>query len=185
LAAQVHATLRDGLGNRPFVRLGPSDCAFAITDADRAQVIDRVESLRKTIEGLMIEVKGKTVRATVSIGGVELENETDAPADALVEAALDTAFAAARRAEAAGGNRIDVLSKEVARAEPDSEAAAVLARINEAIDKQRFVLLFQPIISLRGDSDEHYEVFLRMLDEDGRHIAPNEFLRTAIQHGVA
>ena len=37
--------------------------------------------------------------------------------------------------------------------------------VNDAIENQTFVLLFQPIISLRGDSDEHYEVFLRLVDE--------------------
>jgi multidomain signaling protein FimX len=78
-----------------------------------------------------------------------------------------------------------VLTKEVAREDLDSEAGQILARINDAIDNQRFVLLFQPIISLRGDSDEHYEVFLRMQDPDGRRVSPNEFLRTAIERGVA
>jgi PAS domain S-box-containing protein len=185
IGSQIHEVLRDNLEGRPYARLGPHQYAFAVTDGDRAQVLNRVESLRKTVEGLMMEVQGKTVRVTLSVGGAELDEEGDGPADEIFEAALNTAFAAARRAETAGGNRVDVLSKEVAREEPDSEAGQILARINNAIDKQRFLLLFQPIISLRGDSDEHYEVFLRMLDVDGRHIAPNEFLRTAIEHGVA
>ena len=67
----------------------------------------------------------------------------------------------------------------------DDDATRILKQINKAIEDQSFVLLFQPIISLRGDSDEHYEVFLRMLDEDGGHIPPNTFMRTAIEHGVA
>mgnify|MGYP000184542355 CR=1 FL=1 len=46
-------------------------------------------------------------------------------------------------------------------------------------------MLFQPIISLRGDSDEHYEVFLRMSDRDGNQMVPSEFLRTAIDNNVA
>jgi multidomain signaling protein FimX len=47
------------------------------------------------------------------------------------------------------------------------------------------VLLFQPIISLRGDSDEHYEVFLRLTDEKGDRLSPDHFLKLAIDHGVA
>jgi EAL domain-containing protein (putative c-di-GMP-specific phosphodiesterase class I) len=38
---------------------------------------------------------------------------------------------------------------------------------------------------LRGDSDEHYEVFLRMINDDGDRVAPDKFLRTAIDNGVA
>ena len=62
---------------------------------------------------------------------------------------------------------------------------ALLHQITEAIDKQRFALLFQPIISLRGDSDEHYEVFLRMTNADGQRIKPGKFLQTAIDNNVA
>ena len=47
----------------------------------------------------------------------------------------------------------------------------MLKLVNDAIDNQTFVLLFQPIISLRGDSDEHYEVFLRLMDEKKRRSA--------------
>jgi EAL domain-containing protein (putative c-di-GMP-specific phosphodiesterase class I) len=156
-----------------------------VAEADRARVLERVETMRKAAAGLMMEVQEKTVRASVSVGGAELDPDDGSTAADVLEAALNTAFAAAQKASEAGGNRTDVLTKEIAREEPDSEAGQILARINEAIDNQRFLLLFQPIISLRGDSDEHYEVFLRMLDTDGRHIAPNEFLRTAIEHGVA
>jgi len=80
---------------------------------------------------------------------------------------------------------VEILSKEVAREEPNSVAGQILALINDAIDNHRFVLLFQPIISLRGDSDEHYEVFLRMHDRDDTEMVPSQFLRTAIDHGVA
>ena len=47
------------------------------------------------------------------------------------------------------------------------------------------MLLFQPIISLRGDADEHYEVFLRMVDDAGDRIEPEQFSQTAIDNNVA
>jgi EAL domain-containing protein (putative c-di-GMP-specific phosphodiesterase class I) len=83
------------------------------------------------------------------------------------------------------GNHIELPQPVTAAEAMDDEANRILTLINEAIENQKFVLLFQPIISLRGDSDEHYEVFLRMLDRDGSQLAPNEFLRTAIDNGVA
>ncbi len=185
IGTRVLEVLREQLDNRPCARLSPHQFACAVTDADRANVLERVESLRKTVEGLMTEVRAKTMRVTVSIGGTELDEEQQGSGDEVLDAALNTAFAAAVRAESAGGNRIDLLTKEVAREEPDREAGQILAQINDAIDNQRFMLLFQPIISLRGDSDEHYEVFLRMMDREGQKISPGEFLRTAIDHGVA
>lgn len=185
VADAVHRALLDALEDRPGARLGTYQYAFAVTGSERASVIEWIDSVRKRIEGLMTEIGGKTVRVTVSIGGAELDVEMDGDGGDIFDTALNTAHAATLRAETAGGNRVDLLVKEVAREDPDSESGRVLAQINEAIDNQRFMLLFQPIISLRGDSDEHYEVFLRMMDTDGRKISPNEFLRTAIEHGVA
>ncbi|MAT85287.1 MAG: ferrous iron transporter C [Gammaproteobacteria bacterium] len=185
LSASVQRALQQALDSRPCARLSAHQFAFAVTDGDRNAVLDRTESLRKTVEGMMTEVHGKTVRATLSIGGTELDEELGESGGDPIEAALNTAFAAALRAAEEGGNRVELLTKEVAREEPDSEAGQILAQINEAIDNQRFLLLFQPIISLRGDSEEHYEVFLRMMDRDGKKISPGEFLRTAIEHGVA
>ncbi len=184
-AAQIFDAFKENLQGRACARLASHQFAFAITAGGRTQVLERVEVLRKALESLAVEVSGRILKVTISIGGAELDQESDSDPEAMFEAALNAAFAAALRAETAGGARIDVLTKEVTREPYDSNAGQVLARINEAIDKQLFVLLFQPIISLRGDADEHYEVFLRMLDETGGHISPGEFLRTAIDNGVA
>ena len=62
---------------------------------------------------------------------------------------------------------------------------AWITRIRHAFENDMFSLLFQPIISLRGDSDEHYEVFLRMIDTQDNQMRPAEFLQTAIEHNVA
>jgi multidomain signaling protein FimX len=185
LSSQIFSLLAQHLAGQPCLHLSAHQFALIGCDGQRADVLAQSEAIRKAVEAALFEVDGRTLPATISIGGAELDSDSNEAAESLLEAALDAAFAAAARAEAAGGNRVDVLTKEIAREEPDSEAAKILAQINDAIDNQRFLLLFQPIISLRGDSDEHYEVFLRMLDRDGGHIAPSEFLRTAIEHGVA
>ena len=51
--------------------------------------------------------------------------------------------------------------------------------IQNALDDDRFRLLFQPIINLRGEGEEHYEAFLRMLDQDGNEVSPYDFLPPA------
>ncbi len=185
LASTVHEELQTLLTDRPCARLSHHQFAFALTDTDRATVAESAQKLRKAVEALLLEAADKTVRVTISLGGAELDTANEMAAEEILERSLNTAFAAALRAEANGGNTVDVLSKEAAREEPDSEAGKILALINDAIDNQRFVLLFQPIISLRGDADEHYEVFLRMEDRDGSQLAPARFLHTASEHGVA
>lgn len=48
--------------------------------------------------------------------------------------------------------------------------------ILNALDENRFRLLFQPIINLRGEGEEHYEAFVRMLDKDNEEVSPYDFL---------
>ncbi len=181
----LHAKLQDMLEDRPCARLSAHQFAFSLTDTDRSAVIAKAETMRKAVEALLLEASEKTIRITISIGGAELDTDGEISLDEVLEQSLNTAFATALRNEQDGGNSVEILSKEVAREEPNSEAGQILALINDAIDNERFKLLFQPIISLRGDSDEHYEVFLRMLDRDDTVMVPSQFLRTAIDHGVA
>lgn len=56
--------------------------------------------------------------------------------------------------------------------------------IQKALDGGRFKLLFQPILSLRGSTQEHYEVLMRMLDSHGNEITPDEFLDVADTIGL-
>ena len=51
--------------------------------------------------------------------------------------------------------------------------------IQQALDADKFKLLFQPIISLRGSAEEYYEVYLRMITQEGSEVSPNQFLDIA------
>lgn len=56
--------------------------------------------------------------------------------------------------------------------------------IQKALENGRFKLLFQPILSLRGSTQEHYEVLMRMIDSKGNEITPEEFLDVAERIGL-
>jgi diguanylate cyclase (GGDEF)-like protein/PAS domain S-box-containing protein len=56
--------------------------------------------------------------------------------------------------------------------------------IQKALEGGRFKLLFQPILSLRGSTQEHYEVLMRMIDSKGNEITPEEFLDVATAIGL-
>ena len=61
----------------------------------------------------------------------------------------------------------------------------VIAMLQQALENNSFKLLFQPIISLRGDKDELYEVLLRLTNPQGEEIPPSEFINAAIASGFA
>jgi predicted signal transduction protein with EAL and GGDEF domain len=78
--------------------------------------------------------------------------------------------------------------------EPDAKDQAVKVQRNDkdierllhkALENGRFKLLYQPILSLRGSTQEHYEVLVRMLDSKGDEITPDDFMETAQRIGLS
>jgi len=63
--------------------------------------------------------------------------------------------------------------------------AQVVSNLRDALTNNRFVLHYQPVISLHGDTDERYEVLVRMLDTNKKLIMPDDFLPAADRTGMA
>ncbi len=57
-------------------------------------------------------------------------------------------------------------------------------RIRQALDQNRFVTVFQPIVNLNAEPSPNYELLMRMLDADNKEIAPGIFLSSAEKAGL-
>jgi multidomain signaling protein FimX len=184
LVAQLSESLTAELGGARLGQIANHRFVIAATGTEAGGDV-LAERLRETIEAALFEVNGKTVRRTITIGAAAVGDGED------VVDSMNAAFRTMVAARAAGKRNCiqwPVATTLDAEGEPNglsAEQKRILELVNAAIDKQTFVLLFQPIISLRGDSDEHYEVFLRLVDEKGRRIPPDQFLELAIENGVA
>lgn len=179
---RIALTLQEAASGLPFTRLSRDEFAVAVQGDSREEVKDKIETFRSAVENLLLEINKKTVRPTVSFGGAELES--DGTPEACLEGAFWQLSNMREGDEQANKNRTRMAAGSE-KSQLDDEAARILQLINEAIEKQKFQLLFQPIISLRGDSEEHYEVFLRMQDRNGEVLVPHQFLKTAVDNGVA
>ncbi|MGO4744742.1 EAL domain-containing protein [Serratia quinivorans] len=60
---------------------------------------------------------------------------------------------------------------------------ALLHGVQNSLDNDGFILMAQPIVGLRGD--RYYEILLRMRDEQGQMVSPNDFLPVAHEFGLA
>ncbi|MEQ9452856.1 MAG: EAL domain-containing protein [Pseudomonadales bacterium] len=178
IGRKVWLALEEVASDYPLTRLSPHQFAIAVPADKVDEVKSFAEKVRRTVGDLILEVQDKTVRPTVTVAGqpVDEEKGTGASLDATFQHLLDT---------------LEQHTNHVAISVPDLEdnldsgnAKLILKQINDAIEKKMFVLLYQPIISLRGDNDEHYEVFLRMVDDAGEQIEPGKFLQTAIDNNV-
>jgi EAL domain-containing protein (putative c-di-GMP-specific phosphodiesterase class I) len=58
------------------------------------------------------------------------------------------------------------------------------ARLRQALAEERFLLHYQPIVSLADGRVSHHEALVRMLDEQGRVLPPAQFLPAAERFGM-
>ncbi|MDX1756478.1 MAG: EAL domain-containing protein [Marinobacter sp.] len=151
-----------------------SDDAFGLlaTPCEDKAMLDTCERLRKTIADHLFDINGRTIPLTVSIGIAAITENAPQAADMLGRG--HTASAEVRKQQGhEDGNGIVVYNP--AEAEGLGEASAAEA-IQDALDEDRFRLLYQPIINLRGEGEEHYEATVRMIDKDGEEVSPYEIL---------
>jgi len=149
---------------------------FPNTESDGLQAL--AEQIRKIFEGHIFEVEGKTVTTTVSIGVCPIVETTSD-----YKKALNHAEAACKNAAVKGNSvHIHTMADEIASLEEDKAWAQ---RIRLALKSNHFVLHFQPIVSLHGESGERYDALIRMLDKDKNLIMPSEFMEAAGNSGLA
>jgi len=61
----------------------------------------------------------------------------------------------------------------------------LIAKISQALETNSFCLYYQKIVSINSKPlVEHYEILLRMLDENGELISPNVFIPAAERYGL-
>lgn len=59
----------------------------------------------------------------------------------------------------------------------------MMSRLQRALEENRFSLMVQPIVGMRGDS--YHEILLRMNEENGEYIHPDDFLPVAHEFGLS
>ncbi|MFL1456096.1 EAL domain-containing protein [Marinobacter sp. GN3S48] len=155
-----------------LARMSDDAFCFLCQPGDEKALANQCEALCKTVEDHLFDINGRTVQLTLSIGVAAItENSPKAP-DVLGRA--HTASAELRKKQGhAQGNGVLVYNPADYEALDDNNSAEA---IQKALDENRFRLLFQPIINLRGEGEEHYEAFVRMLDKDGEEVSPYDFL---------
>ena len=175
LAGQLRG--RDTLG-----RLGGDEFAVLLENCPLTKARKVAEILIDVIREYRFIRDQKTYRVGVSIGIVPITADSSSRAQLMHDA--DQACYAAKDL---GRGRAYVHS--AAEVEMSHQVGEKLQRkdIHEALSSESFVLLYQPIVALDPEQTRLHtraEVLLRMLDEDGRVIAPGAFLPAASRFGL-
>ena len=170
LAQLLQAEVSDG---DTLARLSDDVFGIILDGVDAEAAKEKSETIRKKVEEHLFDVEGKTVQVTMSIGITLVNNNAPNIKDILGRA--QTASEDVRKQDGCeNGNGVLLFEPKIENALGNHNTAAEF--IEHALDDDQFKLLFQPIQSLRGGTHEHYEAFVRMIDEKGQEVSPYEFL---------
>ena len=182
LLRQLTAVLQHKLRqNDILARLGGDEFGVLLESCPTERALPIAELLRKTVSDFHFDWLGRSFPIGVSIGLITYCNN-----GATLSDILRTADAACYVAKDKGRNRIHLYTpgdKELAQRHGEM---GWIARLQKALEEDRFVLYSQKILALgksHGEG-EHHEVLLRMQDEDGSLIEPMAFIPAAERYGL-
>jgi diguanylate cyclase (GGDEF)-like protein/PAS domain S-box-containing protein len=181
LLGQVGALLKSKVRWRDtLARLGGDEFGVLLESCSLEEALRTAETLRESIRNFRYTWEDRTFRLGASIGVVPITAENEDVASVL--SAADSACGAAKES---GRNRVHCFEEndiDLMRRRREMQWAA---RINNALEESRFELFRMTIQPLQTeDAGEHFELLLRMRDESGKIVAPDQFIAAAERYGI-
>ena len=176
LLVQVAKLLRDELRQADtLARLGGDEFGLLLPGCSLEDGRRIADGLRDRLAAYRFHWKGRAHGITMSIGLAMLDADTDA------RLALSNADLACNAAKEAGRNRVHSFEPDDERLRARKGEMGWVSRIRRALDDDRFVLYFQPIVSIEKSASpvQHGELLLRMTGENGELLSPGEFIPAA------
>ncbi|GAB4273654.1 MAG: hypothetical protein Kow0065_22370 [Methylomicrobium sp.] len=163
-----------------LARLGGDEFAILMEHCNLEQAQMTTERIHKHIEQFQFRWENKSFRIGVSIGLVTIAAENGG-----FDELLKRADMACYLAKQSGRNRthvFDVADQAFVNHHCD---IAWPDKINHALTNNTFKLYRQRIVALNTIENEHYEILLRLQDEQDRLILPRSFFPAAERYQLA
>jgi len=161
-------------------RIGGDEFGVLLEACSLDEALRTAESLREAVRNSRFVWEDRSFRLGVSIGVVPI-----APENEDVASVLSAADSACQAAKEQGRNRVHCFEEndiDLMRRRREMQWAA---RINAALEESRFDLYRQTIMPLQAEETGlHYEILLRMRDEQGKVVAPDNFIAAAERYGL-
>ena len=160
-------------------RLGGDDFAVLLPHSRVESACELAEKMCTAARDLHYVRGDQSVRMSLSVG-VVAANGADASSDVMAAAEV-----ACKAAKDHGRNRVEVFDVGDSSIIRRHSELHVVHAVNQALERDAFELFAQRIGRLEESAGHvHYELLLRMVGENGRHILPAEFLPTAERYQI-
>jgi len=169
-----------------LARLGGDEFGALLRGICCDDAVALAERIRCRIAELRFDWEGRIFAVNSSIGVTVIDNTL-----ATVSDALSAADQACYLAKDCGRNRVQLYRPDDQRVQTRHGEMRWVERINAALDNDSFVLVAQEIRAIgpnraasRQSPAHHFELLLRMTENDGTWIAPMAFIPAAERYGL-
>lgn len=182
LLQQLTRLLKDKLReNDILARLGGDEFGVLLRNCPPAPALRIAESLRQTASEFRFAWNDKLFSIGTSIGLLTFSDD-----ELTLNEILSIVDGACYLAKDKGRNRIHVCNPDDGELIERKSQMGWVAKISKALEENRMVLFRQTIAPLQPSQQKivHFEVLLRMLDEDGKLLPPSFFLPAAERYNL-
>ena len=161
-------------------RLGGDEFGILLERCTEDRAVEVAEAIRGAVEGHRFNWKDAFTSARCSIGVVMVSSDSSD-----VAGIMSSADVACYSAKDMGRNQIHLYQDSDASMR--HEEMKWVSRITSAVEEDRFELFYQPIVGISGENGSsrgHYELLLRMRDEKGDLVGPDQFIPAAERYNL-
>lgn len=183
-AATFGEALRELAPKGSFLaRMGDDAFVLLVEDLTRSDAMQLVSKITNKAHLPLSKKKVDDDKPSCSVGLMIVDPRIDSPTDILNTVYRDFLFGLLESKQAQSTTGFSAAPDSDPHSESGDQDRRLTARITRALDGDGFQLFYQPIVSLKGDSQENYNVLLRLREHDRSLREAKEFLSAAIQSG--
>jgi diguanylate cyclase (GGDEF)-like protein/PAS domain S-box-containing protein len=179
LLRQVSQAIQDSLREEFVIgRLGGDEFGVVLVDCPLDDAYSQAEGVLEAVRRKFIWQK-HSFNVTASIGLVPVtEDQTDGYA--ILAAADDACYLAKEE----GGNGVKIYETANYTFLKRRGEMQWISRLTHALEEDRFVLYFQPIVALKEGETHKKEILLRLQETDGSLVDPSAFIPAAERYNL-
>lgn len=164
-----------------LARLGGDEFGLLIQNTGIEDAVVIAERMLAAIKAFRFYWEGRTFSIGVSIGVTVMTRKSID-----LKSVVSIADAACYAAKEKGRNRVQVFDPDDIELGQRQQEMRVLSRITSALDENRYVLFFQPIIPVCAvpDNRQHCEILVRMVNHDNTLAPPSLFIPAAERYNL-
>ena len=175
--ASIAAIISKPASEAKFCARLDADVFAVLIEGSEREIESRVAAICNDIGNMVIDHDGKSVSVKARAGVIALNSRETAVADHFYTAEL-----ALSNAKEAGDQVVVYHPGNTALLKRKNQLTQV-ENIKHALEEDRFILYCQRIAPLTDD-ESHYEILVRMVDEDGELVMPDEFIPVAERYNL-